>query len=506
MDWLSPHGDFVDGDLNRFQFQQESSFMVKTVKIHIDQNGKAKFDPKNLTSEQAYRSWIRECRSLGSGSPPTMLLAMHERLPDRQASSVPYGKETLSDACKGLLQHRSLSFLLRRTSHAVFNKSQVRWNGREALGPSTVYNCRSDTTCQTGKSDDILMSVTSFPDIPLTFGVMYGCTEQTMKFVLQYLDNLPRPALHPLMIPMMFLELERTRLLEALREKAGNLTQRILEMENRLSNFADEEETVKQQNDASEKDVAARNAEQDKTQDKMLQKDCQATNDWVLVSGLKNGLQSLIAVVGSMTEHSHNFREENETDTSPTAGNRRLYTGNTEKFQARLKEMDIELQSEVRKCEGLLGSMALATQMVITPIQIVVLSLLIPIVQEWNFHTRRDARANIYIAYASKMDSSQMKYISLLGMVFLPGTFLATLFSMTFFNWIPDESPQVVSPWIVLWFGSAALLTSITYWKWKRYIAEQRVISHNDIQKRLKSDRSFTSTGSMDSGSISSPV
>lgn len=38
------------------------------------------------------------------------------------------------------------------------------------------------------------------------------------------------------------------------------------------------------------------------------------------------------------------------------------------------------------------------------------------------------------LAHASKRDSTAMKTISLLGAVFLPGTFLASVFSMTFFD------------------------------------------------------------------------
>ncbi|CRK12188.1 hypothetical protein BN1708_017142, partial [Verticillium longisporum] len=38
------------------------------------------------------------------------------------------------------------------------------------------------------------------------------------------------------------------------------------------------------------------------------------------------------------------------------------------------------------------------------------------------------------LAHASKRDSTAMKTISLLGAIFLPGTFLASVFSMTFFD------------------------------------------------------------------------
>lgn len=55
--------------------------------------------------------------------------------------------------------------------------------------------------------------------------------------------------------------------------------------------------------------------------------------------------------------------------------------------------------------------------------------------------SQREARLNLEIAgeqrriaHASKRDSTAMKTISLLGTLFLPGTFLASVFSMTFFN------------------------------------------------------------------------
>lgn len=42
------------------------------------------------------------------------------------------------------------------------------------------------------------------------------------------------------------------------------------------------------------------------------------------------------------------------------------------------------------------------------------------------------------LAHASKRDSTAMKTLSLLGALFLPGTFLASLFSMTFFDFNVD--------------------------------------------------------------------
>lgn len=46
------------------------------------------------------------------------------------------------------------------------------------------------------------------------------------------------------------------------------------------------------------------------------------------------------------------------------------------------------------------------------------------------------------LAHASKRDSTAMKGLSLLGALFLPGTYLASLFSMTFFNFQDSKWPS----------------------------------------------------------------
>lgn len=54
------------------------------------------------------------------------------------------------------------------------------------------------------------------------------------------------------------------------------------------------------------------------------------------------------------------------------------------------------------------------------------------------------------LAHASKRDSAAMKTISLLGAVFLPGAYLASVFSMTFFNF-QNEGPKVSNQFWIYW-------------------------------------------------------
>jgi hypothetical protein len=54
------------------------------------------------------------------------------------------------------------------------------------------------------------------------------------------------------------------------------------------------------------------------------------------------------------------------------------------------------------------------------------------------------------LAHASKRDSAAMKIISLLGAIFFPGAYLASVFSMTFFNF-QNSGPTVSGQFWIYW-------------------------------------------------------
>ncbi|KAK3294337.1 uncharacterized protein B0H64DRAFT_375135 [Chaetomium fimeti] len=74
-----------------------------------------------------------------------------------------------------------------------------------------------------------------------------------------------------------------------------------------------------------------------------------------------------------------------------------------------------------RECSMVIEGMALSAQL------------------SWSQIGYQDAQANLKIASDAREDSKQMRSIAFLTMVFLPATFLATVFSTTFFNWKPGE-------------------------------------------------------------------
>ncbi|KKP06098.1 hypothetical protein THAR02_01794 [Trichoderma harzianum] len=114
----------------------------------------------------------------------------------------------------------------------------------------------------------------------------------------------------------------------------------------------------------------------------------------------------------------------------------------------------------------------------------------------YNIISQREARLNLEIAgeqrriaHASKRDSTAMKTISLMGALFLPGTYLASVFSMTFFNFQSGADP-VISNWLWVYFIITIPLTVIIvgFWLWydrrreARYAKEDKELD-GDIEQ-----------------------
>lgn len=255
---------------------------------------------------------------------------------------------------------------------------------------------------------------------------MYGCTDKVMGDTKLWLERCGGSALHPLVLPMVFAEHERKRLFNAIDEKSTELEERILELETRVKKGKHRKKGQK---------ILP-----------MAYRDCEAIDLWRSMSSLKNGLESLHTELGSMREHLHAMLESLPKHNPDSGDLRGLGQGPDVYIDARLKEMMAEFQSKIRNCEGLLGSMTLATQMVLPMPS----SPLFPLPdqtdltthKEWNYYTRHDAKVSLSIATETKMDGSQMKQISLLGMTFLPGTFLAVSDAPPSSRFIADTGPD----------------------------------------------------------------
>ncbi|KAF3128853.1 hypothetical protein TWF703_009228 [Orbilia oligospora] len=75
------------------------------------------------------------------------------------------------------------------------------------------------------------------------------------------------------------------------------------------------------------------------------------------------------------------------------------------------------------------------------------------------------AKNSEFAATAARKDSSFMRTIAIITLIFLPGTFVAAVFSMSMFNWEADGS-VVVSKHIWMYFAITVPLTTVVVISW----------------------------------------
>lgn len=99
------------------------------------------------------------------------------------------------------------------------------------------------------------------------------------------------------------------------------------------------------------------------------------------------------------------------------------------------------------------------------------------IFQLYNIIAQKESKLNFQmageqrkLAHASKRDSAAMKTISLLGAIFFPGAYLASVFSMTFFNFQDPGQDQVSDSFWIYWAVTIPVTILIVgvWWVWER--------------------------------------
>ncbi|KAI0096335.1 hypothetical protein GGR51DRAFT_32538 [Nemania sp. FL0031] len=92
------------------------------------------------------------------------------------------------------------------------------------------------------------------------------------------------------------------------------------------------------------------------------------------------------------------------------------------------------------------------------------------------------------LAHASKRDGTAMKTLSLLGAIFLPGTFLSSVFSMTFFNFkVPDNREVSQELWIYFVITIPLTLAIVgTWWIWDRRREKEYAVEDSDIEQGIE--------------------
>ncbi|KAF2716507.1 hypothetical protein K431DRAFT_235238 [Polychaeton citri CBS 116435] len=103
------------------------------------------------------------------------------------------------------------------------------------------------------------------------------------------------------------------------------------------------------------------------------------------------------------------------------------------------------------------------------------------------------AKQTAQVADETRRDGQAMKTIAVLTLVFLPGTAIASFFSMNMFNWEPGPGEKVVSGYLWIYFAVTVPITLgfLGFWMWWMWFSQKRYQKKHqqgvrDIEKGLK--------------------
>ncbi|KAL2291380.1 hypothetical protein FJTKL_13974 [Diaporthe vaccinii] len=112
--------------------------------------------------------------------------------------------------------------------------------------------------------------------------------------------------------------------------------------------------------------------------------------------------------------------------------------------------------------------------------------------------TYQDNAAMKTIALLAQRDSTDIRIIDWASLIFLPGAFTATLFSSTFFDFLPDDkNPRIVSWWIWLYCLVTVFITGLVLLGWYHFSRRSRAKTQDGME-RLKSSDGLDKFGTRD--------
>ncbi|KAK7427390.1 hypothetical protein QQZ08_006159 [Neonectria magnoliae] len=280
------------------------------------------------------------------------------------------------------------------------------------------------------------MALTHSPQTRTTFAIVFGCNKMQQKQIECRLATVtPKALAHPMLLPGILAELERKRLGELLEGTLDKFTLRAggaAHLANgRIGTLHMSEQ---QMSEYLELCYESQNlAKEFKRVKRQLTKMIEACEDLC------------VPICGP---------EANDGDPVSTKAVRDGLKTIGLKINTRTFEIIDDYDNKIDECGMVLENTSITMQTI------------------WNHIARNDAavntkisKANTSIALDSKQDNAQMRSIALLTMVYLPVSAVASIFSMTIFDWSP-KSGTIVSKYIWVFIVLSLALTIITVLIW----------------------------------------
>ncbi|KAF2635192.1 hypothetical protein P280DRAFT_523289 [Massarina eburnea CBS 473.64] len=438
----------------------------------------------------------------------------------RGVRTLPFAPNTFRAISQSFHVHGSIARVISRADVPVFTCEKVNM-----VEPAYIYNCRSSNAW----AMDLALTVTHYPNRGLTFALLLGCTFEMEKEIITRLSYVTSEATHPLLLPGIFAEIERVRAVKLVEKTVNRIEAQIFELDFQ-SMSPGEPQGADAQARSREKRTAyldlgyLRNAlvswkrqlEKMMHHSQQLLRESNGHDGGVLFSpGVRRPRRSLTTQLSESDFRRSEIASRGNADSSPsltpvitvtedtspeghldrklvlsrerstsdpveesenglsTNTHEHLHVMRTigQKITSRIMVIMDEYDDKIRDCTMRVEGMAMATQ--------------------WS-----QGETNMEIALATNRDSRHMRSIALVTMIFLPGTFFASMFSMTFFNWSDDPESTYVSKYLWIYILITVMFTALTIGVWYYVVVLRPKKQRNnkdeeDVRSFSLSDLSF---------------
>ncbi|KAH7128293.1 hypothetical protein B0J11DRAFT_578520 [Dendryphion nanum] len=418
----------------------------------------------------------------------------------KPARALPFSQDIFKIICDRFGVHRSTVRTITRQNVPSFSCEKV-----DMKGQAIVYNLRTPNSWPS----DLALSATHYPSKAITFAIIYGTTPEIERDIVTRLQRANRSeVLHPLLIPGIIAELELRRHIRLVEKHINAIESHVISLDYSAKQFsrADAEKRIetkseiwlnltylrnsistwsgqlmKMNNHAKDLSGSVFDAvvmhspvsistgrtmtDTTLTGEEPVSKSRDEKSDKVVTFTEKvvRNQREEITITKRISEEADDCIYEEPHPLSTRCTNEGIYLQEMQevgiKFQARLDAIRDEYEEKLRDCTMRLDGMAMATQ--------------------WSH-----SETAVEIALATSQDSKVMRSISLVTMVFLPGTFFATVFSMTFFDWKSEED-QMVSSYLWIYIVVTLFFTAITLGCWYFFVIFRRSVKKQDDEESM---------------------
>ncbi|KAF4634377.1 hypothetical protein G7Y89_g3742 [Cudoniella acicularis] len=441
----------------------------------------------------------------------------------RSVRTLPFSKDVFRLITRKFYTHSSISRDISRADIPVFSSAEVQMGEPEGpTYPAYVYNCRTTNAWEM----DLALTATYFPHCDLTFAIVFGCPLSLEEEIIKRLTLATAEAAHPLLMPGIFAEIERSRHIHIVEATIDELETRIFELDNpdseaekrnqekrsawldttylrnalvswntqlaKMSAHTNELNTTVFKPSTSEEAITA---PRDKSKNHKLDTPAGDNKSTSLFLNKQYELpdpscyeRGELGRNGKYLE-GQTLREEPFQEMGDGKDLRALQEYESiipqrdpevvkhqmrrigDKIKNRIQTVSDEYDEKIRDCTMRVDGMAMATQ--------------------W-----AHGETNVEIALSTSRESKHMRSIAIVTMVFLPGTFFASVFSMTFFNWSNSEG-SVVSKHVWIYVVVTVFFTLLTIGSW---CLLKKGWSHGKFKQNTLSIQSSISSAGMTTG------